>query len=53
MDWVNKIPATRTKDGDIKLKFVNHESKTVKDVAPALQGAVDSRIASKFKGVLN
>jgi hypothetical protein len=53
MDWVNKIPAARTEDGDIRLKFINHESKTVKEIAPALTKVADDMIASKFEGILN
>jgi hypothetical protein len=54
MNWLNEIPARETEDGRLQLLPVNSEpTKSVKDVAPALEEAVEYMIKNKFPGVLN
>jgi len=54
MDWLNNIPAKRTKDGRLMLLPANKEPiKLVKEVTPKFKKIAKNRIASKFSGVLS
>jgi len=54
MDWLNKIPAKRTKEGRLMLLPANNEpTKLVKEVTPKFKKIAKQRIAGKFAGVLN
>jgi hypothetical protein len=54
MDWLNEIPARINEDGYLQLVPENGEPiKSVIDVSPAFQKAVEYEIANGFPGVLN
>jgi len=54
MDWLNKIPAKRTKEGRLMLLPANKEPiKLVKEVTPRFKKIAKRRIASRFSGVLS
>jgi len=53
MDWLTKIPVKMTEDGRLRLSPKNDEpKKSVIDVAPKLEKAIDYEIANGFPGVL-
>jgi len=54
MNWLNNIPAKRTKDGRLMLLPANNEpTKLVKEITPNFKKIARQRIASKFAGVLS
>jgi hypothetical protein len=54
MDWLNNIPAKRTKEGRLMLLPANSEpTKLVKEVTAKFKKIARQRIASKFTGVLS
>jgi len=54
MDWLNNIPAKRTKDGRLMLLPANKEpTKLVREVTSRFKKIAKQRIAEKFSGVLS
>jgi len=54
MNWLNKIPAKRTKDGRLMLLPANNEPiKLVKEVTPKFKKIAKQRRAGGFAGVLS